>query len=342
MPTTLDASAVRMRSLAVELPTQLKEGFQLGRDAEARLPRAAQTAVAVGMGGSAIAADLLRGVTDAETPLVLSVSRGPGLPKAVGRGGLVLLASYSGNTWETLAAYDAARRQGATCVALTSGGTLAELAERDGVPQVLLPPGLPPRAAIGYLLGGYLGVLDGYFLESNEGRVGGIAARLSERQGTYASAKGAPATLAKRLGARTPVFYAEPAFGALARRFATQVEENAKRLAHHDTFPEILHNAIVAWDAMGRPEARRWAVFALEGGGLDAATSTGMAHLGRMLIARGLLADRVVFDAEDRLEAILDGVSFGDHFSLHLAARDRTDPLEIVAIDRLKAAVARR
>lgn len=342
MPGTVAAAADRMRSLAVEFPNQLREGFRLGRDADARLPRSPGVAVVAGMGGSAIAADLLRGITDAETTTLLSVNRGPTIPRGAGRSSLAILTSYSGNTWETLAAYDAANRQGATRVVMTSGGTLAERAERDGVPLVLLPPGLPPRAALGYMFGGLLGVLDPQFPESNEGRVDRVATRLSELQAEYSSRRGAPAALAKKIGSRVPQFYGDVAFAALARRWTTQVAENAKRLAHFEAFPEILHNAIVAWDALPRADARRWAVVALEGATLDPSTSAGMAHLGRLLIRRGLMAERIIFRADDRLEALLDGVSYGDHFSLHLAELGKTDPYEIVAIDRLKAAVAKR
>jgi glucose/mannose-6-phosphate isomerase len=334
--------AVRMRSLAVDFPNHLREGFRLGRDADARLPRQAGMAIVAGMGGSAIAADLVRGITDAETSLLLSVGRGPFLPRAAGRTSLAVLTSYSGNTWETLAAYDTARRQGATRIAMTSGGTLAERAERDGVPLIVLPPGLPPRAALGYMLGGLLGVLDPYFPESNESRVERVATRLAELQSDYSSPRGAPALLAKRVGTRIPQFYGDVAYAALARRWATQVEENAKRLAHFDAFPELLHNSIVAWDALPKADARRWAVFALEGATLDPSTSTGMAHLGRLLIRRGVVADRIIFRADDRLEALLDGVSYGDHFSLHLAELGGVDPYGIDAIDRLKAAVAKR
>ena len=331
-----------MRQLAVELPSQLREGFRLGQDADARLPREAGTAVVAGMGGSAIAADLARGITDTETPLLLSVSRGPTLPRGAGKGSLVVLTSYSGNTWETLAAYDAAQRQGATRVVMTSGGALAERAEQDGVPHLVLPPGLPPRSAVGYMVGGLLGLLDGYFPESNETRVDRISARLSERQSEYGSPRGRPARLAKRIGSRSPQFYGNALFVPLARRWKTQVEENAKRLAHFDEFPELLHNALVAWDAMSRAEARRWAVVALEGPGLHPNTATGMAHLRRVLARRGVVAERLVFDADDRLEALLDGVTFGDHFSLFLAAAGPVDPLEVDAIVRLKASVARR
>jgi glucose/mannose-6-phosphate isomerase len=334
--------AERMRSLAVEFPTHLKDGFRLGREADAHLPRDVRNGVVAGMGGSAIAADLARVVTDPETNLILNVSRGPTLPHGAGKNALVLLTSYSGNTWETLAAYDSARRQGATRVVMTSGGTLAERAERDGVPHVILPPGLPPRSAVGYMLGGLLGVLDPCFPESNEKRIDGIARSLTEKQGEYSGKRGAPAVLASRIGKRIPQFYGDATLAALARRWKTQVEENAKRLAHFDQFPELLHNAIVAWDAMPTAEARRWAVIALEGATLDPSTSAGMAHLGRLLIRRGVVADRIVFRSEDRLHALLDGVSYGDHFSLHLAALGPVDPYEVEAIVRLKAAVARR
>jgi glucose/mannose-6-phosphate isomerase len=342
MASDVPVSAERMRSLAVELPSHLKEGFRLGRDADARLPRETGNAVVAGMGGSAIAADLVRGVTDPETDLMLTVTRGPTLPRGAAKKSLVVLTSYSGNTWETLAAYDAATRRGAARVVMTSGGTLADRAERDSVPHVILPPGLPPRSAVGYMLGGLLGVLDPYFPESNEKRIDRVARHLSEKQGEYGGRRGPPAALAARVGKRVPQFYGDATFVALARRWKTQVEENAKRLAHYDQFPELLHNAIVAWDAMPAAEARRWAVLALEGGTLDPSTSAGMAHLGRLLVRRGVVADRLVFRSDDRLEALLDGVSFGDHFSLHLAALGHVDPYEVEAIVRLKAAVARR
>jgi len=58
---------------------------------------------------------------------------------------------------------------------ITSGGELARRAERDGVPVLQIPPGLPPRAAVGYLLGGLLGLLDPFFPESNDRRLAAAA-----------------------------------------------------------------------------------------------------------------------------------------------------------------------
>ncbi|MCI4317867.1 MAG: hypothetical protein L3J96_04950, partial [Thermoplasmata archaeon] len=92
-------TAARMRGLALELPNQLEAGFSAGRELGSG-PRAVRQAVMVGMGGSAIAADLVRSITDAETELPLGVTRGPTLPRSVGADTWAVLASYSGQTWE--------------------------------------------------------------------------------------------------------------------------------------------------------------------------------------------------------------------------------------------------
>src|SRR5580693_7461744 len=170
MAVKIPPSAARMRGLAVDLPNQLESGFRSARELGGG-PRTARQAVVVGMGGSAIAADLVRSITDPETELPLGVTRGPTLPRSVGPETWAVFASYSGQTWETLSAYDEARRRGASLWTIGPGGELARRAERDGVPHLLLPPGLPPRAALGYMFGGLLGALDPFFPESNERRM---------------------------------------------------------------------------------------------------------------------------------------------------------------------------
>jgi glucose/mannose-6-phosphate isomerase len=330
----------RMRSLATELPTQLRAGFSLGIELQPTVPRDAHSALAVGMGGSAIAADLVQCLTEPETELAMSVVRGPAIPRSIGQKSIVILVSYSGNTWETLAAYDAAGRQGAHRISVSSGGELERRAEKDRVPHLQLPPGLPPRAAVGYMLGGLLGLLDPFFPESNESRLQQASGRLAMAQAEYASSRGQPAKLARAVGTRSPEIYASTEIVSIARRWTTQVEENAKRLAHFDAIPELMHNALVAWDATPISTARRRAVIVLD-------RSAGIAKVGRsaeyliaLLRRRGVIARHVVLAADDRLEAIVTGVSLGDHFSLALAEADGIDPYEVHVIDRLKRAMA--
>lgn len=328
-----------MRSLAVQLPRQLRDGFTAARELERPIPRSTRRIFLAGMGGSAIAADLVRALTDPELDAGFDVGRGPTLPRSIDANAVTLLASYSGGTWETLQAYDEAGRRGSPRIVLSSGGELAQRAERDGVPHLLLPPGMPPRQAVGFVLGGLLGLLDPFFKESNEDRLVRAGDRLEQLQSTYLSPKGAPAKLARAVGLRTPQLYADVSVAALARRWKTQVEENAKRLAHFDQFPEVFHNAIVGWDALPAAQARQWAVIVLEWGGQSKSIAPGLRYFDNLLKRRRVPSLRISFDAEDPLEALTSGISFGDHFSLFLAEDAGVDPYPIHAITRLKRAV---
>jgi glucose/mannose-6-phosphate isomerase len=337
-PTASDGPA-RMRALAASLPRALEDGFRSGRELAPPARDGRSAVVAVGMGGSGIAADLARGFVVAESPVALSVCRSPELPRSVDAQTYVILVSYSGNTWETLQAYDAAGRAGALRTVVTSGGVLAERAVRDGVPILPVPPGLPPRATVGQQLGGLIGLLDPWFPESNEARVGRVGERVSDLIATYARARGPAAALAEKVGDRLPFVYAESAFLGLARRWKTQVEENAKRLAVFDEVPELFHNAIVGWDATRRTEASRYAVLLLEWAGEGALTRQSFRYLETLLRRRGARVLKVPLSAEDRLEALVGGISLGDYVSLFLADRRHVDPLPVEAITRLKAAL---
>ena len=74
-----------------------------------------------------------------------------GLPPWTTPDTTVLCASYSGDTEETLACYEAAGVIGARRVVATSGGKLAELARADGVPVIPVAGGFQPRAAVAYM-----------------------------------------------------------------------------------------------------------------------------------------------------------------------------------------------
>ena len=329
----------RMRSLVASLPTALREGFSAGLEL-ARPARGASPIVAVGMGGSAIAADLVRGVVEAETPAMVTVVRSPELPHGLDGRAHVILVSYSGDTWETLQAFQTARKIGAHRTVVASGGELAELAAKEDVPVLLVPSGHPPRAAIGHLLGGILGLLDPWFPESNEARIVRIAEHVRSGMGSIARDRGPAASIAAKVGDRFPFVYAESSFLALARRWKTQIEENAKRIAAFDEVPEIFHNSIVAWDAIRRTDARRTAALLLEWSEASEGLRARLRYLERLLSARGARAIRVPLDAEDRLEALIAGVALGDQVSLFLAQRGGVDPYPADAIGRLKSSVA--
>ncbi len=103
------------------------------------------------MGGSGIGGRIARAIlADQASRPVLTVGE-YGLPGWTTPDTTVLCASYSGETEETLACFEAAGVIGARRIVATSGGTLAELARAEGVPVLPIAGGLQPRAAVGYM-----------------------------------------------------------------------------------------------------------------------------------------------------------------------------------------------
>lgn len=330
----------KLRAFVEDLPDALVAGFRTGRDLSSSVAPGTRQVYAVGMGGSAVAADLLQGLVEAETSLSLEVVRGPVLPRTVNADSTILVVSFSGNTAEALRAYGGAGRRGAHRVAVTSGGALAVRATADGVPVLKVPGGRPPRSAVGYLVGGLMGVLDPFFPRSNERRLVAAAERLRARIRTLGAPHGPAATLARGIDDRLPFFVAESSLGGLARRWKNQVEENAKRLATVDEVPELFHNSLVGWDAIDPAQAARYAVVLIEWAGEDDAVKRGFRYLEHLLRSRRVRTLVAPLPPRGRLEAMLFGLAWGDLMSLELARRHRVDPYATAAIDRAKARLA--
>ena len=134
------------------IPEHLRDALWKVESAE---PRAAGTAraglVVAGMGGSAIGGALARAILGDHASRPILAARAYGLPAWTTPDTTVLCASYSGDTEETLACYEAAGALGARRVVVTTGGELAELARADGVPVIPVAGGFQPRAAVAYM-----------------------------------------------------------------------------------------------------------------------------------------------------------------------------------------------
>jgi glucose/mannose-6-phosphate isomerase len=329
-----------LRARVAELPSQLLAGFKAGSEVLAGLPRPSRAVYVVGLGGSAIGPDLVRGIVEREAELDVHVVRGPALPLAASAGTIVILVSYSGETWETLAAYDEAGRRRCSRIVVASGGELTHRAIEDDVPHVPLPAGLPPRAAVGFLFGALLGLLDASFPESNERRLAATVERLRALEARYSAAKGPADRLARSLARGRSHIYAYGELAPVARRWATQFEENAKQLAVHEELPEALHNALVGWDALGRSSVGREQVVLLVAADTPPPIAAGIRFLEKRLGTRGVPVHRVDLPGTDALETVLAGVLLGDHVSLFLAERAGVDPLATPVLTEVRASVA--
>src|SRR3954452_24897251 len=109
------------------MPAQLRDALWRVESAGLEPHDAPGGLVVAGMGGSAIGGRLAPGVPGERAARPHVIGHNYGLPAWTTPDTTVLCASYSGNTEETLATYDAASALGARRVVVTTGGALADL-----------------------------------------------------------------------------------------------------------------------------------------------------------------------------------------------------------------------
>jgi glucose/mannose-6-phosphate isomerase len=324
------------------MPEQLRDALWRVESAGLRPQESRGGLVVAGMGGSSIGGSLARAVLGdrASRPIVLA--RGYALPPWTEPDTTVLCASYSGETEETLAAYEAAQAVGARTVVVTTGGRLAADARRDGVPVVPLPGGFQPRAAVAYLLVTALEVAAlcgaGEGLHSEVDVAAAHAERLAERWGPDAPEDSAAKALARGLHGTIPQIAGAGLTAPVAYRWKTQINENAKLPAFAGELPELDHNEIVGWEQAGKLGPFS-AVF-LDDSDLHPRVRQRFELTRGLIASRGAQTFRIDTEGETRLERLISVLLLGDLMSLYLAVLAGADPANIEVLTSLKAALA--
>jgi glucose/mannose-6-phosphate isomerase len=316
------------------LPDQLRDA--LWRIETARLEPADSAGVMVcGMGGSAIGGDLAAAALGSRLTRPLISVRDYELPSWATPEWTVLCSSYSGNTEETLACFEAAEALGARRIVLSTGGSLVDLARRADVP-VVAPPGIyQPRLAIAYMfvvaaeVAALAGVAPPIHTEIDtaaafvEARLAGLQAKAAE--------------IASELDAATAVLHGADLTAPVAHRWKTQLNENAKLPAFSSDLPEADHNEICGW--AGESAARFAAVF-LEDRDQHPRERRRF-DLTAEIVAEGAAAVvRLETEGETRVERLLWATLLGDLVSLEVARRLGVDPERVDALDRVKEGMA--
>jgi len=324
------------------MPDHLIEGLRRGR--LSGLPRFTPKDVVVcGMGGSAIGGHLLEEWLAFESEIPCSICSSYSLPASVSKDSLVMVASYSGNTEETISMFEEAGRRRAKVISIASGGRLVKMSEAAGVPVAKVPSGMMPRASLGYLFGAMLGILERSGVIEVDKQIQESVKVMSKttaycRQSVQTSDNPAK-MLAHEILSCVPVVIGYDLSRPVAKRWANQFNENAKVLAHSSDLPEMDHNEIVGW--MKDPRARNYAPIFLDHETKDRSMKRRIAAtkdmLGRVthvysMTALGLSPMAKMFSL----------ISMGDYTSVYLGVLRNEDPSTNEAIDELKSVLSEK
>ena len=302
--------------------------------------RAIQNIVVAGMGGSALAALVVKNWLEAETDLQIEVVRTYSLPKYVNKNTLVICSSYSGNTEETVACLHEARMRGAQVSIISSGGVLAEQAHEHQATFIQMPTGLQPRMAMIYNLRsllkilGHFSVIDQkYFTEIAE-----YADWLCGESRQWAANVTIDHNIAKQLAlmsvGKTPVFYAGHMMSPVAYKWKISWNENAKNVAFYNELPEFNHNEFIGWAS--HPVEKPFVIFDLISNFEHERILRRFEVSDRLLSGRRPKANIVSLQGATPIAQMLWGSILADFVSIYVAILNGVDPTPVKLIEKLK------
>ncbi|GII00909.1 SIS domain-containing protein [Planobispora takensis] len=310
--------------------------------------------VVVGMGGSAIAGDVLEAVCGNGVPLPIVTVRSYRLPGWVGATDLVVAVSHSGASEETLAMATEAVRRGCRLLAVGGAGSpLEAIARQAGAPFVPVVSQGQPRAGLWALsiplvvAASALGLVrvEEEVFESVAGRLEEIAHRCRPSSESFINPG---KSLAMELAESVPMIWGASGPAAVAaHRWACQLNENAKYPAIWGEIPEVGHNQVVTFDG---PLAER-DIFADEAGrtlrlvmlrDVDEHPQEARRREVSVRLAqdRGVPVTEVLAEGLHPLERLATLIGLGDYASTYLALGYGIDPTPVSAINELKARIS--
>ena len=301
--------------------------------------------VILGMGGSAIGGDLAKSLAVEQSKIPIYVVRDYHIPGFVNSDSLVIGSSYSGETEETLAAFEQAGKRGAKMIVVSSGGKLASVGSKYRAPFYQINYGSQPRAALGFSLMSIICILQ---------KIGVIAFEREEIKEAILILKGyerklrpevpfhanSAKQIAQRVFDRIPIVYASGNLTNVGLRWKTQFNENSKTAAYSENLPELCHNSVVGYDF---PKKMRDEIFTIM---LQSKYDHPRTQLRANIIISILQRKRIPYEsifiqqANSPFSEMLCAITLGDYSSYYLAILNNVDPTPVEIINYLKDRLA--
>jgi glucose/mannose-6-phosphate isomerase len=327
------------REFILGVPAQFEAGFKLAENV--RVEGDFQDVTISGMGGSALPANLLREYCNSlfkknpnYKPFQIHINRYYTLPpESYTSKTLNFIASYSGNTEETLSSLEEARSAGLTYIGISAGGKLEELCKEYGAPHIKLPmphPNFQPRMGTGFFFAPMFQLLvnQGLVPDARQELINS-AAKINQKM---ASLESRGIELAKKLVGKTPIIYGSPKHKPVAMVWKIKINENAKTPAFWNFFPELNHNEMVGFT---NPQSNFFIVM-LKDTDDDPRNIKRYEITAQLLKTKGIESEIIEMDGDDVFEKMFTSISLADWTSYYLALEYEQDPTPVHMVEELK------
>jgi glucose/mannose-6-phosphate isomerase len=329
------------------LPDQLEEAWKAGQafSLPPTFPRIRRVIIA-GMGGSAIGGAILSAYAAPRSDAPITVWRDYLLPAwAKGPETLVIASSKSGNTEETLSAYQLAKKNKCSLLAMTTGGKLAADAVQDGIALWKFNYPAQPRSAVGYTFALPCAVVARLGLLPDPAKdVAGAAAAMRRQQkeigAGVSTAKNAAKRLAGKCAGKSVVVFGADCLTPIARRWKGQISEVAKAWAQFEELPELDHNT-VAGTVQPKEVIDRSIVIFLRSKFNHPRNNLRVGFTRKLFTRQGWHTEEVKAAGGSMLAQMYTCLHFGDYTAYYLAMAYATDPTPVVVIESLKKMLAK-
>jgi glucose/mannose-6-phosphate isomerase len=287
--------------------------------------------IVAGMGGSHLAAGLLK----ARDPgLDIIVYSDYGLPRLSSQNltqRLIIISSYSGNTEEAIDAFKSAQSRQLSTIAITTGGKLIELAQKSHIPYIQMPrTGIQPRMALGFSIKAMARAMG----------QDKLLAELSELSGliTPANLESPGRELAARLKGKIPIIYTSTRNQAIAYNWKIKFNETGKIPSFYNVLPELNHNEMTGFDVKNatRDLSQNFYFILLQDADDHPKIQKRMQILQKLYQDRGLAVEIIDLKGQTRFHKMFSSLILADWTAYYTAKDYGLEPEQVPMVEEFK------
>ncbi len=333
-----------MKLAIAQFPDQIYQSFDIMNSWNPKKKyKNIENILIIGMGGSAIGGDVARVIAQNDCSIPIFVNRSYNIPCWVGAHTLVIASSYSGNTAETLSAFNQCIEKTSLIVVITTGGQIENYANQNDLDKIVVPKGYQPRAALGFSFSSILILLNRLNFISKEiiDNLRDVIEPLNILSMQIQKNENDAFNIAGQIHKTCPIIYgSEDLTWVVALRFRGQLAENSKMLAFHHNFPEQNHNEIEGWTC-NQDIMNTMSIIWINDSSDHIEVKARMKISSTLLNSKAGIQINIMQNGLNRIHRLIKLIHFTDWISYYAALLNNIDPTPVNIIQNLKSKISK-